>query len=37
VDADEPLEGMDRVRQAVTEEMNRVNPEVDVSVLFRTG
>jgi cation diffusion facilitator family transporter len=36
-DADEPLEGMDRVRQAVTEEMSRLNPEVDVSVLFRTG
>ncbi len=36
-DADEPLEGMDRVRQAVTEEMSRLNPDVDVSVLFRTA
>jgi cation diffusion facilitator family transporter len=35
-DADEPLQGMDRVRQAVTVEMSRLNPDVDVSVLFRT-
>jgi cation diffusion facilitator family transporter len=29
------LRNMDRVRLAVTEEMNRLNPDADVSVLFR--
>jgi len=36
-DPDEELQNMDRVRLAVVEEMNRLNPDVDVSVLFRTG
>lgn len=30
------LQTMERVRQAVTEEMSRLNPDVDVSVLFTT-
>lgn len=36
-DPDAELQNMDRVRLAVVEEMNRLNPDVDVSVLFRTG
>jgi hypothetical protein len=28
------LQNVDRVRQAVTKEMNRLNPDVDVGVLF---
>ena len=35
-DPDAELQNMDRVRLAVMEEMNRLNPDVDVSVLFRT-
>jgi cation diffusion facilitator family transporter len=34
-DAHESLEGMERVRNAVNDDMVRLNPDVDVSVLFK--
>ncbi len=34
---DESPEERDRVRQAVDADMLRLNPDVDVSVLFRSG
>ncbi len=32
-----PLEELERVRGAVSDEMARLNPDADVSVLFRGG
>jgi cation diffusion facilitator family transporter len=34
---EESLEEQERVRQAVDAEMSRLNPDIDVSVLFRSG
>jgi hypothetical protein len=34
---EESLEEREQVRQAVDAEMGRLNPDLDVSVLFRSG
>lgn len=37
LDPDRPAQEMDKVRQAMTEELARLNPDLDVGVLFKTG